>query len=203
MFFHVFGHVNANYTAFVVEKSFGESFCQFGFSYAGRSEKDKRSDWAIWIFDTCAGTENRFADGSNCFILSDNSFMQSVFQVQKFFAFAHKHFCKRNARPTTYNAGNVFFADFFFQKAIVFILRGNFFFKFFQSLHELRELAVFEFGRFLKIVSALRLFNFVVDGVNFFFNSSDAENRLLFRLPFIAQIFFLLLKLRNFFGDRI
>ena len=111
--FHVFGHVNANDTALVVEESLRQRLSQFRFADARRTQKDKRTDWAIGIFDTCAGAEDSLADNFNRLILTDNALMQSIFKVQKFFALARQHLCKRNARPAAHNLCNIFLADFF------------------------------------------------------------------------------------------
>ena len=56
------------------------------------------------------------------------------------------------------------------------LLRGDFLFNFFELVHQFGELAVFEFGSLLKIVSALSLFDFVVYFVDFFFYRTHAQN---------------------------
>ena len=112
MFLHVFAHVDADNGAFVVEESLRQSLSKFRFANARRTKEDERTDWAIGVFDTCAGAENCLADGFNRLVLPDNALVQSVFQVQKFFAFARQHFRQRNARPAADNFGNIFLADF-------------------------------------------------------------------------------------------
>ena len=135
--FHVFRHIDADNTAFVVEESFRQSFRQFGFADARRSEEYKRADRTVGVFDTCAGAKNRFADDFNGFVLPDNAFVQSVFEVQKFFAFAGQHLGKRNARPAADDLSNIFLADFLLQQARI-LLRGDFFFDFLKRVLQLR-----------------------------------------------------------------
>ena len=50
MFFHVFGHIDADDSLFTIEKSGGKSAGEFGFAYAGRSKKKKRTDGSLGVF---------------------------------------------------------------------------------------------------------------------------------------------------------
>ena len=48
VFFHVFGHVDADHGVFVVEEELGEGTGSFGFADAGGAEKDEAADGALW-----------------------------------------------------------------------------------------------------------------------------------------------------------
>ena len=50
MFFHVFGHIDANNSVFTIEKSSGKGTGEFGFAHAGRSEKKERADGSLGVF---------------------------------------------------------------------------------------------------------------------------------------------------------
>jgi len=49
MFFHELRHIEADNRLFVVEEKFGERTAEFGFTDAGRAEKNKRADWPVLV----------------------------------------------------------------------------------------------------------------------------------------------------------
>lgn len=79
MFFHIFGHIEADDIGFGVEEGFSEGFGEFGFSDACGAEEEEGADGAFKVFDACAGTDDGFGDEGNGFVLADNAFMEDVF----------------------------------------------------------------------------------------------------------------------------
>ena len=51
---HVLRHVDTYQRVLVIEEKFGESSRQLGFSDAGRSEENKRTNWPLGIAKPCA-----------------------------------------------------------------------------------------------------------------------------------------------------
>ena len=81
MLFHVFGHVDTNHIAFVIEEGGSEGFCQFCFTDAGRSEEEEGAYGLLGILDTCLGSDDRFGDFGNCFVLTAYSLMEFFVQM--------------------------------------------------------------------------------------------------------------------------
>lgn len=44
VFLHIFGHINAEHGAFVIEQKLGQRLTQFGFADAGRTEEQERTN---------------------------------------------------------------------------------------------------------------------------------------------------------------
>ena len=44
VFLHIFGHINAEHGAFVIEQKLGQRLAQFGFADAGRTEEQERTN---------------------------------------------------------------------------------------------------------------------------------------------------------------
>ena len=62
MLLHVFGHVDAQQGALVVEEKFGEGAGEFGFADAGWAEENERADGALGIAQSGAGAADGVGD---------------------------------------------------------------------------------------------------------------------------------------------
>ncbi len=139
MLLHVFGHVDADHGALVVEKKFGKCARQFGFADAGWPQEYKGADRPLRIAQSGARTANGVGYAFERLVLSDDAQPQAVFHVDELLDFAFEHLGNRNAGPLGDDAGNVFLIDFFFQHAMTGLavdLRGDFFQLFFCAADE-------------------------------------------------------------------
>ena len=73
VFLLVFGHVDADHGAFVVEQELGEGAGEFGFADAGGAEEDERADGFGGIFEAAAGAHDRVGDSVDGLILADDA----------------------------------------------------------------------------------------------------------------------------------
>ena len=55
VFFHVFGHVDADHRALVIEQELGERLGQLGLADAGGAEEEERSDRPVLVLQAGAG----------------------------------------------------------------------------------------------------------------------------------------------------
>ena len=91
MLLHVFGHVDPDHRALVVEEKLGQSARRFGFTDAGRAEKHEDADRTIPILQSGAGTTNRIRDRLQCIVLADDTLRQQFFHANQFLNFAFEH----------------------------------------------------------------------------------------------------------------
>ena len=52
MFFHVFGHINANHGVFTSENGLCQCFGKLGLADTGRTKEQERTDWTFRIFQS-------------------------------------------------------------------------------------------------------------------------------------------------------
>ena len=114
VFFHVFGHIDADDVPFVVKEGFGQGFGKFGLADACRAEEDERADGAVRVLDAGAGPHDGVADDLDGRILADDSFMKGFVEVEQFFPFAGEHLGDGDACPAADDLGDVFFTNLFF-----------------------------------------------------------------------------------------
>ena len=88
MFFHVFGHIDADDSVFAIEKSGGKGTGEFGFAYAGRSEKKERADGALRVFQAGASADDGVGDCLHRFVLPDYAFVENLVEAEEFVIFS-------------------------------------------------------------------------------------------------------------------
>jgi len=80
---HVFGHVDANHGALVVEEKFGKGAGEFGFADAGWAQENKRPDRPLGIAQSGARTADGVGDAFERGVLSDDAQPQPVFHIDQ------------------------------------------------------------------------------------------------------------------------
>ena len=83
VFFHVFGHVQANHGVFIAKKRFRQSPSQLGFAHAGRPQENKRANRTLRVLQPRPGAAHGTSHSLYRLVLTDNSFMQNFFQLQQ------------------------------------------------------------------------------------------------------------------------
>ena len=87
-FFHIFRHIYAGKSLFVIEQKVCKRLCKFRFSNAGRSDKKKTSKRSVRVAQAGTVTADCIAYNLNGLILPDNALMQNFLQLQIFLFFA-------------------------------------------------------------------------------------------------------------------
>ena len=82
---HVFAHVDPDHGVLVVEQKFGERTRQFRFADAGRAEKNKRADRAIFILQTGAGATDGVRHGDDRFVLTNHALVTDAPRASSIF----------------------------------------------------------------------------------------------------------------------
>ena len=115
MLFHVFGHVQADDGALVVEQKFRERAREFRLADAGRPQEQERADRPVRIAQARAAAANGVGDARKRRVLPDHALAQPLFHVDELLDFAFEQPPDGNAGPLADDLGDFFFADFFLQ----------------------------------------------------------------------------------------
>ena len=100
-------HVYSRHHLLVVEQILGKSLRQFGLSHTCRSHEDERCDGSFRVLQSCTAAAHGIADGGYRLVLSDDTAVQLLLQMQQFLALALQHSCHRDACPAAHHLGNV------------------------------------------------------------------------------------------------
>ena len=109
--FHVFGHVDPDHRVFGIEEVLGEGLaesrsCRLRW---GRGRGMTRS--VVGFTKTGTVSPDGFADRDHRFVLADDAPGQTLFHVEKLFAFAFDQFRDRNAGPLADHLGDLLRVD--------------------------------------------------------------------------------------------
>src|ERR1051326_5132739 len=99
MLFHELRHIKANHGTLTSEEKLGQTSRHFGFSDSGRAKKQKRTNRAMWIFQTRPGTPNCARQRRNRRTLRYHPLMQFVLDAQQFPRLFFFKGCNWNTSP--------------------------------------------------------------------------------------------------------
>jgi hypothetical protein len=185
MFFHVFGHIDADDSVFAIEKSRGKGTGEFGFAYAGRSEKKERADRSFGVFQAGTSADDGVGDCLDRFVLPDYAFVEDLVETEELVFFSFEQPRNGDASPPRDDIadflGGDFFANEFGLATFFFGIDGSL--GGFQFLFEGGQATVLEFGDFIEVVAALGGFDFLSDLVYLCANLAGGLDPTPFRLP--------------------
>ena len=115
-------HVYSRHHLLVVEQILGKSLGEFGLSNACRSHEDERCDGSFRVLQSCTAAAHGIADGGDCLVLSDDTAVQFLLQMQQFLALALQHTRHGDACPAAHHFGNVVGGYLFAHHAAAFTL---------------------------------------------------------------------------------
>jgi hypothetical protein len=167
----------------VVEQKLSERPGKFGLAHSGPAEKDERTDRAVRIFEARARTENCISDCVHCFSLTDDPFVQVVFQGEQLLQLTLEELGDRDIGPAIDNFRDVLFIDLFFKKSRVRVLLIHRVLILAELFFELGEFAVAKFGGLIQIVLALGFLDGDFGLLDLFANLSNFLDGLFLSLP--------------------
>ncbi len=109
--------------------------------------------------------------------------MDFIFQLQKFFALAFNQLADRNASPAAHHLGDIRIVDFLFEQGPLsppFLERCLLFF---ELLLEANQFSVLQFGRSVKVILPLRLFDLNLCLLDLLLKGSNTGDGLFFDFP--------------------
>ncbi len=113
--FVILGHIQPHHGFFVAEHEISQRFRQFGFTYARRTNKDKRTNRPARIFQTRPRATDGVGDGLDGLALADDAFTQAFFHVQQTFGFRLHHLADGDAGPLGDHFGDIVHVNHFVQ----------------------------------------------------------------------------------------
>ena len=103
MLFHVFRHIEAQHSTFIAKQLLCQCLRQLSFAYTGRTEEQEGTDRSVFVLKACAGTANSSAYRAHSLILTYNTLVQTLLQLQQTAAFCFRQTCQRNTGPGSNN----------------------------------------------------------------------------------------------------
>ena len=196
---HVLRHVDAHHGLIAVEQAVGQCFGQLRFAHTGRSEEQEAGDGAVGIAQTGSGTLDGIGDGSHRLVLADHPLVKIILQLQQFLHLALHQPGHRDPGPFGDHLGNVVFADFFSQQALVgTVLLGDPRLLLLELLLETGEGAVFQFSSFVEVVVALGLFHLQLHPFDLLLEAGEIVDRPFLLLPLGIEAALLFAQFRQF-----
>ena len=130
IFLHIFAHINAYQRIAGTKHIFSQLLGQMRFTHAGRTEKHKRSDRAVRVFQAYTAAQDGFGKFFYRSILSHNFCLQIFFHTCKLKTFRLSHTLHRNTGHHRYDIGYFFLSN---ELTVVFETCFPFLFHFIQA----------------------------------------------------------------------
>ena len=108
----IFAHVDTRHHRLVVEEVFGECLCQLRLTHTCGAEEDERGDRSLGILQSGTATTHGIADGGDCLILSDYSFVELLFKMQQLLTLALQHTRHWYSGPAAHHFCYIIGSDF-------------------------------------------------------------------------------------------
>ena len=105
-------HVDTRHHGLVVEQVFGQRLCQLRLTHTRSAEEDERGDRALGVLQSGTTTTHGIGDGCDGLVLTDDTTVEFLLEVQQLLALALQHTGDGDARPAGDNLGNVVGGDF-------------------------------------------------------------------------------------------
>ncbi len=96
--FHVFAHVDTDHGIFATEEGKAKHLRKFRLAHAGGTQEQEAPHGALGVADACAGATNCLDHGVHRLVLTDDTLLDFVAQVQKFLGFFACEAAYGNAR---------------------------------------------------------------------------------------------------------
>ena len=100
-------HVDARHHTLVVEHIVGQGLCQFRLTHTGGAEEDERGDGALRVLQPGTRAAYGVGDGTDGLVLSDDTLVEFLLQVEQFVLLALHHPAHGDAGPTAHHLGDV------------------------------------------------------------------------------------------------
>ena len=105
--FAVFGHVDPDHGALVIEQEVSQGLGQLRLADTGRTQEQERTRGAVGVGNPGARTADSVRHGLNGLLLADEPLADVLFGVQQLLAFTFQQTAGGNARPRRHDFGDV------------------------------------------------------------------------------------------------
>ena len=104
---HVFGHVDADKRALIIEQALGKRLGKLGFAHAGGAQEEEAADGLIGVGKARAAAAHGSGNGRHGLVLADNALMQLALEILELIELALHHLGNGHAGPCAYDLGNL------------------------------------------------------------------------------------------------
>ena len=107
MLLHILRHVDTGHHILIVEHILGECFGKFGLTHTGSTQEDERADGSTRVIQPGTRTPYGIRHGMYSLLLSDDTLVQFLLEMEQFLFLALCHLLDRYAGPATHDVGDV------------------------------------------------------------------------------------------------
>ena len=200
VFLHILTHIDPNHIRFIIEQSCCKRFGQFRFSDTGRSQEQERTDGLRRILDPGLGTDNGLRYLGHTLILTDDSLMKLVCQMERLIPLALVELCHRNSGPAGNDPCDLILGNGLMNQRQ--ILAFDLLFLDLQLFLQLRQFAVTDPSGFFQFVVPLCDFRLAVQIIDLLTKLPKLLHRILFVIPLCLLLAELFLQISQFFLKR-
>ena len=184
---HILTHINTNHIGFVVKQGCRQRLCKFRFTDTGRAEEQEGTNRFCRVLDTRFGTNDGIAHKRHRIVLTDNTFMQFLIQMQCLVSLTLRQLCNRDPGPLGDNLCDFLICHTFMHKTSV--LRTHLCLQSLQLLFYLWQSAILQLCSFFQIIIPLRNLNLIIHILQFLPQLPDTLHILLLVLPDSLHLF--------------
>ena len=123
---HILTHIDADNMAFTIEQLLCQCFGNLCFTNTGRPKEQEAANRTMLILYLRLTAQNSITDKLQCGILSDDTLLQCILQMQKLLPFAFNQTADLHPCPAGYDLRNQLLVDSFLNQSILLLLIGLF-----------------------------------------------------------------------------
>ena len=193
----VFAHVDTRHHVLVVEEVVGQGLGQLSLAHARRTEEDERTDGAFRVLKSGSRPAHCIGHRADGFVLSHDTLVQFLLQVEQFFAFALQHAGHGYAGPAGHHFGNVVGGHFLLHHGFGPLSGLQLLLPRVDVVLQLPQFSVAYLRHAAIVAFALGAFGFKLQLLHLLLVLLDAGQHLLLAFPFGSEVLFLLLQFGN------
>ena len=194
---HIFRHIDTHHVALIVKQSLCQRLGQLGLAHTGGAEEEEAADGAVGVGDTCAAAQDGLAHLGHGLVLTNDSLVEHIVQMQQLLALALHQLFHRDAGPAGHDPGDLLIGHTVTQEAVLLLLVGQLFLCF-QLFLQLGQLAVFQLSSLVQVILTLGFLNGGIGLLDLLTQGLHLANGVLLVFPLCLHAAELILQLGQF-----
>ena len=186
----ILAHVDTGHHGLVVEKVVGQGFSELRLTHTCGAEEDEGADGSLRVLQSCTTAAHGIADGTDGFILTNDTLVQFLFQVDEFGAFGGLHLAHGDARPTAHHIGDVVAIDLFLHQCCPTLCFGQFGLHGLDVLFQTLQFAIADFCHTSVVAFTFSLVSLKLQLLNLLLVALNLVEQCLLAFPLVALLLF-------------
>ena len=195
--FLILTHIYSGHHRLVVEEILGKRLGKFGLTYTGGTEEDEAGDRTLWILQAGTAAANGIAYGSDCLVLTDDSLVEFLLQMEQFLTFALHHSAYWYSGPAAYYLCNIIGSHLFTDHCLTALGALQLLLNLLDILFKSYQLRVANLCYTFVIAFTLHTLSFELEILHLLLVLLNFVNKSLFAFPLCAEVVLLILQLCN------